>query len=92
MGNYWDTILNFLLIVSVIDAIGVSDHVVAESGGEESEDEWNYVKVDTEKKEETIESHAVAQAIAESQEACIDVSSFLLIFQKKKKYRSYYQW
>lgn len=71
----------FFFLFSVIDAIGVSDHVVAESGGEESEDEWNYIKVDTEKKEETIESHAVAQAIAESQEACLDVSHFFFFFK-----------
>lgn len=48
-----------------------TDNVVPDSG-EESEDEWNYINT----KKETEESHAIAQNIAESQEACSDVSFF----------------
>lgn len=77
----------------IVDHTAAENVVVPESG-EESEDEWNYIKV---KKEETElsterltptpavgldnteepvaveESHAVLHALAESQEACVDV-------------------
>lgn len=48
-------ILNFLfvnlfkslifLLLSALETSATTEHVVAESGGEDSEDEWNYVKV-----------------------------------------------
>uniref|UniRef100_A0A1L8DL25 Protein phosphatase 2c n=1 Tax=Nyssomyia neivai TaxID=330878 RepID=A0A1L8DL25_9DIPT len=50
----------------------VESGIIAESE-EESEDEWNYIKGEHQKELEVKESHAVSQAIAESQEACSDL-------------------
>lgn len=54
---------------------------VTESAGiveseEESDEEWNYIKGEQQKELKVKESHAISQAIAESQEACSDVSPF----------------
>ena len=70
--------------------------------GEDSEDEWNYIKVEkkdtevekekpstpepvtAETEQESIqveESHAISQALAESQEACTDVNKMTIFFE-----------
>ncbi|XP_055699150.1 E3 ubiquitin-protein ligase lubel-like isoform X2 [Phlebotomus papatasi] len=51
---------------------------VTESAGiveseEESDEEWNYIKGEQQKELKVKESHAISQAIAESQEACSDL-------------------
>jgi hypothetical protein len=80
------------VISQVLETSAAAEHhAVAESGGEDSEDEWNYFKGDKksittttetieedeqkELQEEIEESHALSQAVAESQEACSDLIS-----------------
>lgn len=41
-----------LIFFSALETSATAEHVVAESGGEDSEDEWNYVKVDKKESEE----------------------------------------
>ncbi|XP_059610474.1 serine-rich adhesin for platelets-like [Phlebotomus argentipes] len=55
-----------------------SDTPATESGAiveseEESDEEWNYIKGEHQKELKVKESHAISQAIAESQEACSDL-------------------
>lgn len=119
MVQHIELIFFFIISEPIVDHTAAENVVVPESG-EESEDEWNYIKVqkeeatrispstlitdidvDINETEEFIgttaadysnsetaakieELHAVSQALAETQEACVEVEIFRIFVQPIK--------
>jgi hypothetical protein len=55
-----------LLLLLDLGFVGSSQQAIGESGGEESEDEWNYIKVDKKSSDGLAAVEEISEPIAES--------------------------